>query len=225
MTRYSAIVTFTLLVILAGCDSVQNPSNRDNISPGTTATPTPGANVVPTATPDPNAQTEAYRFSGIIAHGNSGGAVQWSSATVSKLASSQSLFVTDTRLKLRVKARSSPGKVAADSYGNACTQYALPYKKLQVTVGVRRGSTSTYLDSYIFDDIAVGTKLEVQSFTVPPNSLTEPFVVEIHSVKWDYTCEVWYDGSNPNFCPWDYVWPLDCFELELEMATDYTADM
>ena len=165
-----------------------------------------------------------YVFSGIIAHGASSSTVQWSSSTVPNLSGSQSIFVTDSLLRIRVQAKASPGKVDADSYGNPCNYYQLPYTKLRIPIGVRTSNSSSYIDSFAFEDVSIGNFSDVHTFTVPTNSISAPFAVEVYGVQWDYSC-IFSGGQSDTYCPWDNVWQNDCFEIEVQMQTDYTNDL
>ena len=212
------------LIILLGLlfVSCEKAVNKSSSSTNPATIPTPTAD--PTPTPG-NQISPPYVFSKITAHGNSGGIAQWSSATDPGLLSSQGLFVTDSRLKVRVKAKSSPGKVISDTYGNECTNYPMNYTKLQVTMGVKRFNGPSYLETHVFDNISVNSYSDVHSFSVPPNSISEPYKLEVYDVKWDWTCQVWFNGTHDSLCPWDYVWTPDCFEIDVEMSTDYTGDL
>ena len=102
---------------------------------------------------------------------------------------------------------------------------ALPYTKLQVKVGVKTQGAFTYNSTYTFNDIPVDGCSGVHSFSVPQSA--QPLIIEVLNVKWDYSCT--YDKMQ-NFndsprCPWDYVWPNDCYEIGLQLSTDYTKDM
>ncbi|MBI2522675.1 MAG: hypothetical protein HYV97_19800 [Bdellovibrio sp.] len=171
-----------------------------------------------------------YTLPSIIAHGKSSNVVAWSSATDPRLQTptAQNMFVTDARFQVRVLAHPSPGK-AIDTYNNVCTMEALPYTRLQVKVGVKLPGAATYFATHIFE-YGNNTEIEVNgcspsySFALPPH--TGPLVVEVMNVKWDYSCtwdkQMGVPESSSSYCPWGLVWVHDCYEISLQIATDYT---
>jgi len=174
-------------------------------------------------------QINDYFNHSIIAHGNGGSGVNWSSATDPSLQTPgyQDMFRTDSRFKVRVLALSSPG-TNDDNYGQDCFG-EVPYGKLQVEVGIKIPGSSGYVDTQVLNDIPVDGCSEVVSFSIPAYSA--PFTVEVKDVKWNYTCDVYYGCSDPNKdctniaqCPWDYVWVPDCFEIVLQWSVDQTKD-
>ncbi len=161
-----------------------------------------------------------HRFQ-VIGHGATGSTVQWSSSTAIDLQGDQGLFVTDTRLNMRIKVLASPGKVAQDSSGTECMKYPMNYSKLKLTLGVRSEDSSIYIEKNTFDNISIGSTSSHHYFPVPPNSATKPFIVDLMDVQWDWGCL----QGDQLYCPFARVWPLDCFEIQIQMATDYTEDL
>ncbi len=169
---------------------------------------------------------EYYRLPNIVGHGIGSNGLVWSSQTVPALqgANLQDIFYTDSRLKIRPLVYPSPGK-GTDSYGNECRFSALPYTKLRFKVGVKAANATAYYETFTFDSVGANNCAAPHSFNVPPTN--GPVVVEVLDVQWDYTCHYYTSqgvSSTNDFCPWDYVWVNDCFEIQLQMSTDYTKD-
>lgn len=230
----TAIVLISALVstlTLTGCTKKLNKKgdSSDAVSdPDAEATATAGA-------PDPitgmTAQPYTFEF---IAHGEncpSGGGYyttcpgtihpyNWSSSTLAS--ENQSLFITDSRLHIRVLPKSSPGQVPESgvSDGRECHFMGLPYNNLKIKIGVKAKDAADYLSTHTFPLTAINGTSESYSFLVPENSWgtssaeQKPFIVEIVSVHWDYNC-----GQGLESCQ---VWKHDCYEIEIQMATDYT---
>jgi len=237
--------------MLVSLQSCMNKTSSNKVA-ATTATPTPAPGFTPgsvdtgsgtgtgssggtvdtscTAPGTGNQPFDYYTLPSIIAHGKSSGVVAWSSATDPRLQTptAQNMFVTDARFQVRVLAHSSPGK-AIDTYNNVCTMEALPYTRLQVKVGLKLPGAATYFSTYTFDytnnaEIDVNGCSPSHSFTIPPH--TGPLVVEVMNAKWDYSC-TWDKAmgvpeSSSSYCPWGLVWVHDCYEITLQVATDYT---
>ncbi len=64
------------------------------------------------------------------------------------------MLVTDSRFNVRLLVHSSPGQ-GTDTYGNTCQYMALPYKKLQLKVGIRTQGGSAYVATHVFNDVSV----------------------------------------------------------------------
>jgi hypothetical protein len=96
---------------------------------------------------------------------------------------------------------------------------------LQVKVGIKTQSGNTYVAQYVFDNISANSCSNVKEFTLPQSN--SPFIVEVLNVRWDYSCKWYTQQGFPDVpqCPWDYVWPNDCYEIALQIATDYTKDI
>ena len=173
---------------------------------------------------------EYYTVNSIIAHGetHNGASVHWSSATDLSFAMNtydQNIFLTDSRLKLRVLVLPQPSKGTIDSYGESCLARG-PYTKLKFRINVRTKNSTRPFFVRNLTDVPVDGCTEVIEVTNIPMS-NDPFVVEISNVQWDYSCTYAHavKDSNPdNYCPYDNVWNPDCFELALQVSTDYTKD-
>lgn len=170
----------------------------------------------------------------IVAHGNAEpnrysnlhpNGVVWSSASDLPGNISPNIFFTNTRFNLRVKALSGVQGVD-DSKGEYCGFVPMPYQNLKMRVTVRRAGASSG-DSYTFEDVKVGEFSNVKEFNVPANT-TEPLVVEISNVEWDYSC-LWYEAQGydnvPGYCPYAKVWDQQCVRFQFEFATDQTKDI
>ncbi len=175
-------------------------------------------------TPDPEdpgdyGKVPYYSFQSLIAHGGSSSTVIWSSATsTAPHIDDQNIFRTDVMLKLRIIAKSSPGK-GTDSTGVSCDYYAMNYSALKLKVGVRAQTSSTYSDIRDFADLRVGVTSETVTFRPPVT--TGSFVVDVLAPQWD-----WYAINYPNsgYPDWVPVFDPDCIEFELQMVTDSTFD-
>lgn len=168
--------------------------------------------------------TDYFTFDEIVQKGKPAGDVAWSSATDSRLSGQQNLFKTDSRFNVRIMAKPSPGKGSFPG-GVSCYYAALPYTKLKVKARLRLSTSSTAYKSYTFDNIQVDSCSNVFEFKTPPSS--QPWVIELMDVQWDYSCIAYTQGGFPDVpqCPWDYVWANDCYELSVQWATDYTRDI
>lgn len=164
----------------------------------------------------------------IIGKGENAGIVQYSSADDPNFQGpgDQEIFLTDSRLNIRVLANSSPGQGTTTTTSKTCEMMAVPYKKLQVKVGIKIQGSSGYQSTYIFDDIDVNGCSEVHEFSITQTS--EPIIIEILETKWDYSC-TWANNVNDvnaeSYCPFSYVWQNDCFSVGLQVATDHTRDI
>ena len=168
-------------------------------------------------------------ISPIIGKGNEGsGVVQWSSKDDPNFQGSgdQEIFLTDSRLNIRVLANPSPGQGETTSTNEECKMLPINYQKLQVKVGIKVEGAYGYQSTHIFDDIPVDGCSEVHEFSIPQSS--EPFIIEILDVKWDYSCTYAKDVNDSNYeiyCPFSFVWANDCFSVGLQVATDHTKDI
>jgi hypothetical protein len=176
-------------------------------------------------------QSSSYYNLDITAHGLGKGGVVWSSETAPDFQSSdaQNIFVTDSRFNIRVLAHPSPGKTT-DSYNKSCVYDALNYSKLKLKIGVRTQGSSSYSDTFTFENVLVDSCSEVHEFSVPQTS--DPLVIEVLDAEFDYTCQVYvnsgYDEDDPDlasYCPYWHVPKLDCFQIGIQLSTDYTRDI
>lgn len=171
-----------------------------------------------------------YTFEGIIAHGvpKQGGSVFWSSATDLSLFSNQSdqnVFMTDSRLNLRLLLKSAPTKNTPDSYGYACEYPPAAYTKMKFRIGIKKNVSGGYIKQYTITDIPVNGCSPVIEIDLSNYTSSEPYIVEIISASWDYTCiDATSQGHSQaeNYCPYANVWDYYCFEVALQVATDYT---
>jgi hypothetical protein len=171
-----------------------------------------------------------YTFEGIIAHGvpKQGGSVFWSSATDLSLFSNQSdqnVFMTDSRLNLRLLLKPAPAKNTADSYGYTCEYPPVAYGKMKFRIGIKKNVSGGYIKQYTVSDIPVNGCSPVIEIDLSSYTSSEPYIVEIISASWDYSCEVETERGSSHadqFCPYSNVWDYYCFEVALQVATDYT---
>ncbi len=168
-----------------------------------------------------------YSLNNIVVHSkdhnsNSGRNYLWSSA-VNLGESDQSIFVTDSRFNVRVRAQSAPAK-GNDAHGEYCTyqEYESWYKytKLEIDICVRK-QTGSCIQTKTFSDVPVGEVSIAKEFSVPVTS--QPLVVEVVDVRWDTGCL--YDrGASERYCPYARVWQNDCVKFDIQFSTDYTKD-
>jgi hypothetical protein len=185
-------------------------------------------------TPDAGQTQDYFTIGNISLHGTAGlnrfypgGGPLWSSAN--QLSSSdQGIFYTNSRFNIRVRAQAGPGQNTTDSRGNNCQYLANPYKQLSVDVCVRK-STGSCIYTHSFNEVTVGQVSKVKEFTIPTSS--EPLVVEILGIKWDYACQNYLDqGYSINdpavagVCPTGLVWDTSCVKFDVQFSTDYTKD-
>lgn len=180
-------------------------------------------------------QTQDYFTIGNISlHGTAGlnrfypnGGPLWSSSA--QLSSSdQGIFYTNSKFNVRVRAQDGPGQNTNDSRGNKCQYIANPYAKLTLDLCVRK-STGSCIYTQTFSEVPVGQVSKVKEFTIPTTS--EPLVVEVLGVKWDYSCQDYvnrgYSASDPQlngYCPMGLVWDTSCVKFDIQFSTDYTKD-
>ncbi len=152
----------------------------------------------------------------------------WSSS-VGVLPVDQGIFTTDSRFHFRIVAKESPRIGTKDYKGIKCGYEGLPFSKIAVTVGLRRPDSNVYTASYFIKDIEVGkcsNVVEVPGIKIPVTD--GPIVLDIINFKTNYSCKIYegtkYEGIYP-FCPYIDLNSSDCFELEVQFATDYTLDI
>lgn len=153
------------------------------------------------------------------------GGVVWNSKDDMPSNISQDIFTTNSRFNLRVKALTGIQGVN-DSRGIPCNFVPLPYKKLNIGVRVRRRDAVSG-DYYHFRDVGVNQFSNVKEFVVPPN-VTEPLVIEISDLEWDYSCTHYSLAGHSNvtgYCPYARIWDTQCVRLQFEFATDDTRDI
>lgn len=210
---------------------VWNPNTGTWVTPTVTPTPTPTYTVSTSGSACTGAgigtqQTiEYYKIKPIIGKGSrTYGQVLWSNLS-DPAWKSKGYFKSDSRLNIRLLAKASPGQ-AYTNYGVACPYASMPYKKLQVTIGVKAPGASNYSSIETLES-AVGDCSGVAELNPPVNA--DKFQIDVFNVKWDYDCDVFYANASTAdkaaYCPYSYVWPNDCFEIELQVSTDYTKDM
>ena len=180
-------------------------------------------------------QTQDYiTLAGISLHGTAGlnrfsrGTSYLWSSTADLSSSDQGIFYTNSRFNVRVRAQAAPGQNSTDSIGNTCQYIANPYKKLSLDVCVRKAGGSC-IYTHTFDEITVGEVSKVKEFTVSTSS--EPMIVEILGVRWDYACQNYldqgYSSTDPalsGYCPVALVWDTSCVKFDIQFSTDYTKD-
>jgi hypothetical protein len=139
------------------------------------------------------------------------------------------IFNTDARFNLRVLARKGPnrGEVASDS--SSCSNQDVNYAKLSMDVCVR-AQGGNCIATTSFENIPIDQASKVKEFSVPVTS--QPLVVEIKSVRWDYWCKLYkdmgYSESDPTvsaFCPTSALNQVDCVRFDFQFSTDDTKDV
>ena len=174
-----------------------------------------------------------YQIPGIIAHGSSSeNTVVWRSNILDTDDFPQEAFITDHRFDLRIIARSAPSKGTKDDFGQICSQYPWGYKKLRMTVILRRQEDRSGIGvEHIFENLSINNENTSKfSFDVPSTSY--PFILEIKDVKWDYDCNSYseadkqsYLNGQPPGCPWALVRANQCFKIDLHFSTDGTRNL
>ncbi len=206
---------------------VWNPNTGTWVTPTVTPTPTPTYTVSTsgsacTARGIGSQSIEYYSSQPIIGLGSSSNTkVLWSNTTDPKQTDTFKNIASDSRLNVRLLAKASPGKDSSTNYGENCPYASMPYKKLQVTVGVKAIGAKGYASIETLES-AVGDCSSVAELSPPINA--DKFQIDVFNVKWDYDCE----GSNSYYqhaCPYHPVWDKDCFEIALQVSTDHTRDM
>jgi hypothetical protein len=241
------ISILALLLIFTGCDKRTYVNQTKDSDSGTSQTSNPGGGGTLPTTPgggeaaptDPDTNTSdgtggsAYNFftyPGLVVHGtrfdNDPNRIVWASNTAPSMSSLQNQLLTDSRFNIRVWAKSQQGN-STDAYGVPCNWLAwAQHTQLQMTVTVRaQGAVSgdTKIISMRVDD----TSPDKHVFSTPFGT-TQPLIVEVKNVKWDYSCiydREYNDGNAAaTYCPWDLVWNSQCVMFDVQVATDYTLD-
>jgi hypothetical protein len=171
-----------------------------------------------------------YTFEGIVSHGEpkQGGKVFWSSSTDLSLFSNQSdqnVFMTDSRLNLRLVLKPAPEKNIKDSYNYTCEYPPVAYTKMKFTIGIKKDVNGGYIKQFTVSDIPVNGCSPVMETNLSSYTANEPYIVEIISASWDYSCteatEMGHSQAD-QFCPYANVYSNYCFEVSLQVATDFT---
>lgn len=239
-----ATFVMTLTIGLTGCDQKSatkknNTATSTNPFGNTTPTPTPGYTPTPTPTTcangsgyeqgvaDSGQTIDYYKLNSpyIIAHGANQGNIVYS--TESNLPSNynQNIFFSDSRFNVRVIPRYQ--NKGTDSMGIPCAYNPQPFTKLNVGVVLRsRQSSPGVGDYHQFRDVAVNCPSKIHEYQVP--STSDPLVVEVMNVQWDWSCKSYEQQGYPNVpgvCPYDNVWQTECYAIELHFSTDTTKDI
>ena len=249
MTKISYFLTVFLIFITIACDrqlnqaSSTNNTNTNDENNSTTTNDSNGSDgqnngTITDSTVDSTEDCYAtgigeksnnyITISPIIGKGKNSSVVQWSSKEDPSFQGTgdQEIFLTDSRLNIRVIANPSPGQTTTTSTNEECRMLPIDYKKLQVKVGIKVEGAFGYQSTHVFDDIDVNGCSEVHEFTIPQSS--EPFIIEVLDTKWDYSCTYAKDVNDSNYekyCPFSFVWENDCFSISLQVATDHTKDI
>ncbi len=158
--------------------------------------------------------------------GNGSSFAQWSSANSSDLQSanaSSAIFVTDSRLHVRVVAKPAPFP------NNINCHQQLDYGSLSLSVSIKGANSGNYLQTLRFEEVKINECSQVLRYTtIPTNSTSSPIIVEFHDVLWDFDCK--WDPIGTSGCPrMTPVWGGNginaCWQIELQMATDDTRDI
>lgn len=249
MKRFSFIVfLINIFLVLISCDRKVNQVTNIDQNIGSTPDPKPDDTDDENSTTGSNSGTTTssgidtgcyangvgessnnyITISPIIGKGKNSGVVQWSSKDDPNFQRSgdQEIFLTDSRLNIRVLANPSPGQGQTTSTREECRMMPINYQKLQIKVGVKIAGAYGYQSMHIFDDIDVNGCSEVHEFSIPQTS--SPLIIEILEAKWDYSCTYAKDVNDSNsevYCPFSFVWENDCFSVGLQIATDHTKDI
>ncbi len=173
--------------------------------------------------------TQYYTVSNIVVHGTGNpnrnappNGILWSSR-VNFPSSDEHIFSTNSRFNLRVLPRPGPAQNSNDVRGVSCRYANSIYKKLQIDVCVRsRTGSCNNFNTVTFTEVPLNQTSKVKEFTVPVTS--DPLVVEIRDVQWDYTC-VYYGENVAGYCPFAPVWDTQCVKFDFQFSTDETKDI
>jgi hypothetical protein len=237
-------LTLLIALSLSFTSCVEKTTNKGSTSSTTTtqtsdvpSSTNPGTNN-PNTTPEDPSLPNYYSLPPISVHGAGnpnrnpppGGKFWASNRNIS--GNDQYIFLTDSRLNIRVKALSgghakyNDNGVPVDSNGFQCQYTPLAYTKLKVSICVR-SSNGTCVNEHVFDDIQVGSNSLVKEFSVPANT-SDPLVIEVKDVQWDYSCIEYATRGYPNYgpaCPFTAVGYADCVKFQIEFSTDETKDL
>jgi hypothetical protein len=176
---------------------------------------------------DSGQSLEYYKLNNppVVAHGAGYGTVIFSTETDLPTAYNQNIFFSDGRFNLRVIPRYQQQGV--DSKGRNCAYNPMPFEKMNIGIVVRsRQSSPGVGDYYQFKDVPVNCASKIHQFQVP--STSDPLVIEVMNVEWDYSCIDYANRGYPNHpgvCPYDDVWRTECFAVEVQFSTDTTKDI
>lgn len=173
-----------------------------------------------------------YTIEGIAIHGTEGRTLSgpiWSTTMLGS--GDQAIMYSNSRFNIRVRPRSAPTRGSSDSEGVTCNYVANPYKKLRVKLCLRKaGATCDYTKTVTFGDIAVDEVSKVKEFTNLPVT-SEPLIIDILSVQWDYACQNYldqgYSSDDPQldgYCPMGNIWKTSCAAFDIQFSTDITKD-
>lgn len=132
-------------------------------------------------------------------------------------------FIADSQLRFRFVVKSAPS-------ANVFCTFSDAYNWLSFKVGIRAGGTdpstpNVYTHSFQVNELSMDSGsyatcsnvYTVPASLIPPNGGSNlPFVVDILDAKWD-KCLFGEDSCN--------VFDHSCFEVEVQMDTDYTWDL
>ncbi len=226
----------SLILLLSACSD--SDSSKDKVE----ASPSSGGTVTPPSNPNPgnggntgqpgicnaqgvndsspaSAQIGDYFRILVAGDGNFDNTPSWVSTTVGN----QNIFITDSRLRLRFVIKQAP---SAGTLPNC--QFKDDYLRLRLKVGIKSSvSTQTYDQVLTFQghidngdyDICT-TPQQFNMNQVPPSSA--PYILEIYDVDWDRCNNGWNAATESPACAYNSVWDHSCFEVEMQMVTDYT---
>jgi hypothetical protein len=245
--KKSALVTLSLSITigLIGCDQKSTKKNISATSTNPLTNPNPVVTPYPTGTSTPAPTSCAYcsgtepgvADSGqtinyyklnspyIIAHGANQGNIVFSTESNLPANYNQNIFFSDSRFNVRVIPRYQ--NKGTDSMGVPCAYNPQPFTKMNIGIVLRsRQSSPGVGDYHRFSDVQVDCPSKIHEFQVP--STSDPLVVEVMNVQWDWSCKSYEQQGYPNVpgvCPYDNVWQTECYALEVQFSTDTTKDI
>ena len=96
---------------------------------------------------------------------------------------------------------------------------------MKFTIGVKKDVGGGYIKQFTVSDIPVNGCSPVMEMDLSNYTANEPYIVEIVSASWDYSCteatEMGHSQAD-QFCPYSNVYSNYCFEVSLQVATDFT---
>ncbi len=167
-----------------------------------------------------------------VMHGKNSWEIAFSTASDLPSTFNQNIFYTDDRFSIRVIPRRT--NRGTDSRGISCDYTSSPFKKMNIGVNVRSVTTSGIGAYHQFRDVPVDCPSRVYEFEGLFPITSDPLIIELLNVEWDYSCishqasgsQYTYEtGEALGLCPYDRVWLTECFEVEIQLATDGTKDL
>jgi len=147
----------------------------------------------------------------------------------------QQLFVTDSRMRLRVKVLPQPSQ-CYDNNGNSLvshdTTFTPAYDRLKFSISVSQITTNNnnvmQINAPFWEKPDIGpieadgsSCSSIYTMDLPVVGSIYPYIISIYDVKSNFAC----DHYNNSQCPADWIIPENgCWSVELQLVTDDTQD-